>query len=325
MGTLNILAKEYLSKYPTMPSRTVARKMVEENKDVEGRECFTLNAARMAVLYLRGRKGDVNRKKIGMMVEMPPTDDREWIPYVVPAEYNNTLFMADLHIPYHDREAIRLFIKMARERKVDSVLINGDLMDFYELSTFCKDPRKRSFLSEVKLGNWFLDYLEDELPGAKIIFKKANHEYRFDRYITQRCPELYGMDGLNLASQFGINERGITLVSDKRIVKYGHLSILHGDELGKSVFSPVNPARGLYLRTHTTAFVSHYHTPSSHTEPDLNGTQTTTWSGGCLCGLHPEWMPINRWCLGAAFCVKDESGNFELENYKVIKGKVCPT
>ena len=316
---IGTLVTAYLQKNPTMPSRSVARLISKEHPHLA-----TIDNLRTRVRYYRGTNGHKNRLKAGFEVDMPPSDNTEWLPYIVPDEYRNTWIMADTHIPYHDLDAIKLFVKMAQEKKVDSVIIDGDMMDFLQVSHFNRNPEKRNIVSEIRQGNWFLDYLEDELPNARIIYKTANHEARLDTFIMNRCPEIWGMDGLNLASQFDIPARGIILVADKRIIKYGHLNIIHMDEFSKGINDPVNPARTLYLKTHTTSAGAHHHRPSTHTESDLDSKQTTCWTIGCLCGLHPEWMPINKWCLGSAFVTKDRSGNFEFNNFKVIKGRIYP-
>jgi hypothetical protein len=53
----------------------------------------------------------------------------------------------------------------------------------------------------------------------------------------------------------------------------------------------------------------------------MNGKITTTWSTGCLCELHPEYMPINKWNLG--FAIVDMADDmFDVRNKRISKGKV---
>lgn len=40
---------------------------------------------------------------------------------------------------------------------------------------------------------------------------------------------------------------------------------------------------------------------ASHTENPWEGDPITCWSTGCLCDLHPAYMPNNKWQLGFAY------------------------
>jgi hypothetical protein len=85
---------------------------------------------------------------------------------------------------------------------------------------------------------------------------------------------------LKLESIIKARANGIEVIKDKRIIKAGGLNIIHGHEFNSSFFSPVNIARGLYLRGKTSAIQGHQHRTSEHTEKDMNEKMTTTWSTG---------------------------------------------
>jgi hypothetical protein len=53
----------------------------------------------------------------------------------------------------------------------------------------------------------------------------------------------------------------------------------------------------------------------------MNGDITTTWSLGCLCELHPAYLPINKWNHG--FAIVDVDGNnFHVRNKRIHKGVI---
>jgi hypothetical protein len=85
--------------------------------------------------------------------------------------------------------------------------------------------------------------------------------------------------------------------------------------------NPVNPARGLYMRAHKTSLCNHYHQSSEHTEGSINNDIVTCWSGGCLCDLHPEYLPLNKWNLGFTEIYNDD-GYFTVNNRKIINYKL---
>lgn len=133
--------------------------------------------------------------------------------------------------------------------------------------------------------------------------------------------ELDGVDEFKLEEIIKARAEGIEVISDKKIIKAGDLNIVHGHEFGGSVFSPVNVARGLYLRAKVSAMQGHNHQSSEHTESDMNGNIKTTWSAGCLCELHPAYLPINKWNHGFAM-VDIDGDNFEVRNKRIYKGKI---
>lgn len=118
--------------------------------------------------------------------------------------------------------------------------------------------------------------------------------------------------------EFRINEIG-----SRQIAQYGKLFIVHGHELGRSIWSPVNAARGLYLRGKTTALAGHWHQTSEHNEKSMNMEIDVCWSVGCLCDLHPEYAPINKWNHGCAVAERvDNHGHFVLQNKKIYGTKI---
>ena len=101
------------------------------------------------------------------------------------------------------------------------------------------------------------------------------------------------------------------------------LPFVHGHEFGRQMFSPVNAARGLFLQAKHSCVKGDCHNTSQHPEPNLFGEITMTWSVGCLCGLNPRWLPINKWNHGFAINDLDENGvEYRFRNYNVYKGKV---
>ena len=140
--------------------------------------------------------------------------------------------------------------------------------------------------------------------------------------MNQKAPELLGIQAFELSELLKANERGMVVVGEKRIIKANKLNIIHGHEY-PSVFSPVNIARGLYMKGKVSAMQGHNHQVSEHTETDMNGEITTTWSLGCLCELNPAYMPLNRWSQGMAMVdLSDNGKDFEVRNYRIYKGKI---
>jgi hypothetical protein len=157
-------------------------------------------------------------------------------------------------------------------------------------------------------------------PKARMVFKKGNHCERWDKYIWLKAPELWDLPACRLENILHADKYGIEFVGDQRPVMAGSLPIFHGHELPKGISSPVNPARGAFMRTLHTVLIGHLHRSSTHAEPDMWNSETTCWSQGCLCDRNPEYARINKWTHGYAVVDVDKSGDFNLHNFKIAAG-----
>ena len=325
---------EALAKWPELASLTLARKLYEENPELY----TTLDNARASIRYYRGALGQGNRNKQNIQdfqpakhatamgipnpFFLPESDEVEWEPYIIPPSVTRLLILSDVHIPYHNVEAVTLALQYGKDKNVNGIMLNGDILDFYGLSDFEKDPRKRRFSEELEMGRQFLRVLRKEFEGVPIYYKLGNHEERYERYLRIKAPELLDVADFRMDVLLRFGELGVELIDDKRITKFGKLNIMHGHEFGKSVFSPVNPARGLYMRGKENCIAGHNHQTSSHVEPSMNGHVVNTWSTGCLCELHPAYMPINKWNLGFAYAEREDGDGFTVHNHTIINGRV---
>lgn len=258
------------------------------------------------------------RKKIP---SLPLTVPRSYEPFFVD-EPGWWLIFGDLHIPYHEPSVVEAILKEGKKNKARGLIIIGDLLDYHEISTFDKDPTKPRYIEERQAGLAFFEYLRYHFPKSSIIYKSGNHEERLERYIMRRAPALFGLDVLSINSLMELSRFGVDHVGDKRVVKLNKLNLLHGHEYTeKSITSPVNPARGLFLRTKGTAACGHFHQTSEHHEPTIAGKSQGCWSIGCSCQLAPPYRPLNKWNHGAALVKVDNTG-FSVRNFRIIDGKV---
>jgi len=317
------IARKYRDQFGMeMPTLKLARIMFKENnllfKDVED--------ARHSLRRIEGKVGKGDGTKITHSVEvrpknpynLPDTDETEYEPFML--NHKRILVLSDIHIPYHSIEALTAAFDFGKKEKPDAVLLNGDTLDFFGLSRFAKEPGKRSFADELNAFKEFFIILQKTF-NCKIYFKFGNHEERYNHFLWMKAGELDGVDEFKLEEIIKSRAEGIDVISDKRIIKAGDLNIIHGHEFGGSVFSPVNIARGLFLRAKVSAIQGHNHQTSEHTESNMNGKITTTWSLGCLSELHPAYLPINKWNHG--FAIVDVFGDeFEVRNKRIHKGKV---
>jgi predicted phosphodiesterase len=55
------------------------------------------------------------------------------------------LLISDVHVPYHDKKAFNLVLEVGKKLKVDQVVIGGDFIDNYSVSSHDKNPNRECF------------------------------------------------------------------------------------------------------------------------------------------------------------------------------------
>jgi hypothetical protein len=319
------LMAEILLEFPDEPNRTIARIAHERLPNAFP----SLDLARNVVRSLRGARGDryISDKRfvrpIGWQVDvLPKSKSQPRKPFVITGPVDIAV-MGDLHIPYHDTTAIGIMVDFLLEAKPDIIFINGDLGDFYATSRHEKDPR-RSMAEELDTCRQFLFWLRQRFPKTRIIYKQGNHETNIERYLIRQAPVLLGVSDFELPVLLRFDELGIEHVGPLQLVCAGKLPIYHGHELPQGMSSPVNPARGIWMRVQETMMCNHWHRTSEHTETTgVSKKVTSCWSLGCLCDLSPDYAIVNKWNHGFAMVeVLDKAGNFEVRNHKILNGKV---
>jgi predicted phosphodiesterase len=322
------IAKEVLAEFPDLPNRTVARKLVNEYPLV-----FTsVDAARTLIRELRGAAGGKSRKKpylqtehkkpLGWQQNIMPRSISENRPDLVIKGKHKALILSDIHIPYHDEKAVGAAVEYGKKQKPDIVILNGDIGDFYAVSRHDKDPR-RCLSSELDAVRQFLFWLRKQFPKARIIYKIGNHEDRMERFLVKNAPVLLGTADFEIPKLLRFDDMKIECVGSLNLIRLGKLCIYHGHELPQGMSSPVNPARGIWMRVQETMLAGHWHRVSEHTEKTgISNRISSCWSTGCLCDMSPSYCIVNRWGHGFAIVETQADGEFEVHNRKIINGRV---
>lgn len=228
------------------------------------------------------------------------------------------LVLCDIHLPYHDKRTIEAAVAEGQRAGAVGVLLNGDVLDCYQLSTHYKEPDRGRFKDEIGCGRAFFAWLRSRFPRARVVYKEGNHDDRLRRYLAERAPEVFDLPDLTLPALLGLDEYGVEWVGDKRVIRMGKLHVVHGHEFRGG--GGVNPARWLFLRTVTTAMCGHFHRTSEHHEQGLDRTLHGVWSVGCACYLYPQYDPNNRWNHGYAMVELHggSNGDFTVTNRRLL-------
>lgn len=291
----------------------------------------TKHAARHAVMLCRGEGVGVRAKRqIGdkperegtkrIIAPLPESHGQERLPFVVEG-CKSVAVLSDLHIPYHDVRLIKAALEALDKWKPDTILLNGDILDFEAISHWDSSPDRPDTKMELALGREFFTHMRQRYRKARIIYKLGNHDERFEKYLRTKSPQLYNIPEVQMSWQvaMGLNDLGVEVVGDQKAVMLGKLYVYHGHE-GK--VSGIHAAKNLLTKVGVNALAGHVHRITEASDKSVDGRHIFAWTMGCLCNQSPDYAPINKWTAGFVTCDVMSDGEFHLTNHKIINGKV---
>ena len=204
-----------------------------------------------------------------------------------------TLVIGDIHFPFEDKKALELVDKFIIKEKPDNIVINGDLIDAYKLSSFNIDPREGvSTAKEIEMAKNYLERL-NKISKAKKYLIFGNHSIRLNRYLIKQAPEL--LDLINLENLLKTKNWEIIKCSNiENFVKIDDWYIGHFDKVAKHSGMTVKNIvadRGVnVVQGHTHRLGAYY---VRYLDRSLRGLE-----GGCLCSLNPSYTEQPNWQQG---------------------------
>jgi len=314
------VVKEYIRKFPEHGNRTIAQMVVKDHPNLYP----TLEAARSAARYARGNNGKRDRalgdnslhRKNGKAGEYKIPKSLTPKKRIVRIPDGKTLLLSDIHLPYHDVEALECALEHGSD--ATNIILNGDTVDFYATSRWDTDPNHRDLAGELQASRQFLMHLRERFPDANIYFKIGNHEERWEKFLWRKAPEICGVPDFKLEQLLRFEDLNIQEIGGRQLTKAGGLWVIHGHEFFNT-FDPVNFARTLQVKTGVCTIAGHKHKTSQHSVKSMDGDTVACWSVGCLCDLEPDYMPVNQWNLGFAE-ITHKGKQFEVNNYRIIDG-----
>lgn len=321
----------------TLPSRTLAKMILSSNSKLFGEyNEKNIDSVRGIIRTIRYSNNHTNHSNNGhppkhkLFAErfhdfMDP-DINDYSPFEIPVEVTRMGILNDIHFPFHHKENLAAAIEYLKRKEINGILLNGDILDCYKSSKFLQDPRMRNMNEEFEVLREFIDSLNSEF-NCPVFYKLGNHEERIEHSVLRQVPELVHFitfeNCLADGGKFDLNEYKLTIIKDKRIVKFTeHLSIIHGHEYRTGIFNPVGVARWLYMKARSNAACAHAHKKDSFAARSIQHRVIETHSIGCLCDLRPKYMPLNDWQAGFAFVRRTEDNKYKFSNLLIEEGTV---
>jgi hypothetical protein len=105
------------------------------------------------------------------------------------------MIINDIHRPFHDPRSLDLVLNILEDLKLDRLIINGDLVDFYNVNMHGpKHPNISTTLQdELDDTRDFLIDLRERFPDIEIVLNAGNHMNRLDRFILKHSKPFWNV------------------------------------------------------------------------------------------------------------------------------------
>lgn len=330
------LIQEYLEKYNGLPIHQIARRIWEDYPHLFN----SVEHIRSNIRNNIGKNGKVSRQKRQARINMENgigQNNKDIIAkwglvksksakketFKIPTNFDKILWISDIHFPNHDEVALTTALEYGYNHGANCIIIGGDLLDNSPFTRFLTPPNKLAAREYFDMAIDFLQSLRKNFPDALIIYMEGNHDRWYTDWLIKNCAVVFDDPYYQLEARLGLDALGIRFLRENVMVKAGKLPMLHGHTIVRGVFAPVNAARGAYIRSKSNLLIGHTHQVSMHSEKDINGKATKTWSTGCLCTLAPGYDPHNtKHSHGFAFITTEANGDFTVNNFEILNGQI---
>jgi hypothetical protein len=211
------------------------------------------------------------------------------------------------------------------EGHLKEICILGDYADIYNLTGHGKDAAVvTSLVDEIDDVNSGLDEFDQLFPRAKKVYIQGNHEYRFERYINAKCPELFGV------TQFD-HLLKIPQRSSWSYLNYGpnqSYSVL-GSKLTARHEPLANSAKATASRALCSLVYGHIHRIEESHLVGLDGTNHVCFSVGWLGDKRNDKIfgyvkGHHQWQLGFGLAyVEEKTGYFYHQKIHILDNYTC--
>ena len=189
---------------------------------------------------------------------------------------------ADFQIPYHDEDALDIFLQYIEQEQPDKVILLGDILDLPQLTTkFVKEADLTSVKFDIACLQRYVDEIQKHT--GEIVYVFGNHEDRWRRYVLENARELIGFSDITLQAQI---DRPDIRYEEPWDTAYIHKSFhfKHGSRHNKYVAANELHHEG------SSGMSGHKHTAQSFAHTDRKGAHAW-YIVPCLCITGGEDAP----------------------------------
>jgi len=223
-----------------------------------------------------------------------PREFRELVIDEAPDGYR-AIIVNDLQIPFQDKATVEAVSHFWDDFAPDLEVYNGDIFDFYNISSFDKNPTRRFKLQdELDESFGWMDSRAEANPNARRVFIEGNHEDRLRRFLWKFSSELSNLRALEFEELMHFEELGVENLKYMSVLDFLGYRIEHGYKSSASKAYPVNVSRYMAIATGSSGMCGHTHHFSTYAWTDANGSHSYI-ENGCLCLFNLEYAPFPNW------------------------------
>lgn len=229
------------------------------------------------------------------------------------------LVMNDLHIPFQDKLSLETVLDYAEKIQPNKIILNGDIIDFYQISRYVRNPSKKSVGQEIKEVKDFLTDLRKRFPVAEIIYTEGNHEKRLEDFIYKNATQISDLIGDLLSTKLGFDQLNIKY--EVGPYKIGKLTVIHGHEMPGGSYQPEYVTNVIWNYIYSNFIVAHFHRNQTKTWKNIHNE--LFWGGaiGYLAG-EMEYAKLNKWNQGFGIINFRSNGAFQAEVKAIHEGNL---
>ena len=234
-------------------------------------------------------------------------------------QYEKSIFLGDIHFPFEQSKSLKVVKNFMEWFKPTNIFLIGDIVDFYAVSSFDKEPERiTSLQADINKAHKYLKELRTYNPKACIMYLGGNHEHRLQKYLWKH-PEISSLDALSIENLLHLNDIGIQYKDQFSNTKYHKFLIEHGSVVRQQ---SAYTARAMLEKRGMSGISGHTHRMGAHYLTNMSGSYV--WAeNGCLCNLQPEYVVGQpNWQSGFTIgYFKTRSNRFNIEQIPIIHDK----
>ena len=143
-------------------------------------------------------------------------------------QFEKSIFLSDLHVPFEQKKSLKVVNAFMSWFKPDRIFLMGDIIDFYAVSTFDKDPERiTSLQADINTAQKILKGMRANNTKSEITYIEGNHEHRLQKYLWKH-PEISSLDALSVTNLLMLNELKISYVNQFESIRYHKFLVEHG-------------------------------------------------------------------------------------------------
>jgi len=233
------------------------------------------------------------------------------------------MVIGDIHFKYECKRSLELLLALMEDIQPDRVFLNGDILDFYALSSFDKDPKRADtrIMTEINKAKVMFEKMREICPLAKIYYICGNHELRLKKYLNRKAPDLHEV--VNLPDLLELSKYDIKWIPGKKdaFVQYGETLIGHFNRVSK---------HSAYTAKALSTDMPGYNIVQSHVHRQglyfftIGDKQVWAAEGGCVADpRQADYIGgIPNWQRGGLVIETDEKGKQSPNLAQVVQNRL---